>query len=163
MSHPRWRRLTVVGMGLIGGSVARAARARRLAGEIVGVGRSMTALEPARAAGVLDDATTDLQVGLRGADLVVLCAPVGALPGLVRLAWPCLDPGAILTDVGSVKRRVVEAALACSPRAGLAFVGGHPMAGSERSGFAASEPDLFMGRLALLTRTEATSGPRSSG
>ena len=88
--------------------------------------------------------------------MVILCAPVGALPGLVRTAWPHLAAGAVLTDVGSVKLEVVAAAEACPPRPGVAFVGGHPMAGSERSGFGASEADLFEGRLALLTATAQT-------
>ena len=156
MSAPRWPRLTVVSPGLIGGSIARGARARRLAREVVVVGRHEAAVHAALDAGAADRGTTDLAAGVSGASLVVLCAPVGALPELIRVAWRHLSPGAVLTDAGSVKRSVVEAALACPARAGVAFVGGHPMAGSERSGFEASDPDLFEGRLALLTPTEAT-------
>src|SRR5215470_5836988 len=122
-----WRRLAVVGVGLIGGSIARAVRARRLCETIVGVGRRRSALAPALAAGAIDLATDDLAEGVRGADLVVLCAPVGSLPGLVRAAWPHLGPGTLLTDAGRVKRGVVAAALACPPRPGVAFVGSHPM------------------------------------
>jgi prephenate dehydrogenase len=150
-------RLTIVGLGLLGGSVARAARARALAREIVAVGRSGPGLGQARAAGVIDAATQDLAAGVQQADLVVLCAPVGALPGLVRAAWPHLGPGAVLTDVGSVKTDVVAAADGCGAREGVAFVGGHPMAGSERSGFGASEADLFEGRLTLLTPSARSS------
>jgi len=91
-----------------------------------------------------------------GASLVVLCAPVSALPGMIRAAWPHLSAGAVLTDAGSVKRGVVEAARGCPARADVSFVGGHPMAGSERSGFEASDGDLFEGRLALLTPTADT-------
>jgi len=149
-------RLAVVGLGLLGGSVARAARARGVAAEIVAVGRTPATLERARAAGVVDRTTSDLAEGVRGADLTVLCAPVGVLPDLVRAAWPHLGPGAILTDVGSVKEPIVAAAEACPPRAGVAFVGSHPMAGSERSGFEAACADLFEGRLALLTPTART-------
>jgi prephenate dehydrogenase len=156
VTGPRWDRLTVVAPGLIGGSVARGARARRLAGEVVVVARSEPVLREVRAAGAADATTTDLAQGVRGAAVVVLCAPVGALPGLVRAAWPHLERGAVLTDVGSVKHGVVAAAAACPPRAGVAFVGGHPMAGSERSGFGASDPGLFEGRLALLTPTADT-------
>ena len=148
-------RLAVVSLGLLGGSVARAARARGLAREIVGVGRTPGTLARARAAGVVDRTTSDLASGVRDAELVVLCAPVGILPGMVRAAWPHLAPGAVLTDVGSVKAPVVAAAEACPPGPG-AFVGGHPMAGSERSGFEASRADLFEGRLALLTPTART-------
>jgi prephenate dehydrogenase len=145
--------LTVVGLGLLGGSVARGARARRIAGEIVGVSRRAATLAQAQAARAVDRATQDLAEGTQDADLVVLCAPVGALPELVRGAWPHLRSGAVLTDVGSVKAGVTAAADACEPRPGVGFVGGHPMAGSEQSGFAAADPDLFEGRLALLTPT----------
>jgi prephenate dehydrogenase len=150
-------RLAVVGLGLLGGSVVRAARARRTAGEIVGISRNPETLAAAHRAGVLDRATSRLEDGLAGADLVMLCAPVGALPGLVRAAWPLLADGAVLTDVGSVKHGVVGAAETCPPRPGVAFVGGHPMAGSERSGYEASSPDLFAGRLTLVTETASTS------
>ena len=138
--------------------MARAARARRVAGEIVAVGRTAAVLGRARAAGLVDTATHDLAAGVRGADLVVLCTPVGTLPGLVRAAWPHLARGAVLSDVGSVKGPVVAAAEACPPGSG-AFVGSHPMAGSERSGFEASQADLFEGRLALVTPTPRTPAP----
>lgn len=153
----RLGRLTVVGVGLLGGSVARAARARSLAREIVAVGRSGPGLAQARAAGVIDVATEDLAAGVGEADLVVLCAPVGALPGLIGAAWPHLAPGTVLTDVGSVKLETVRAADACLPREGVGFVGAHPMAGSERSGFGASDADLFEGRLVLLTPSARSS------
>jgi prephenate dehydrogenase len=155
VTAPLVSRLTVVGLGLLGGSVARAARARRAAREIVGVGRTPSTLARARAAGAVDRTTSELAAGVRDADLVVLCAPVGVLPGMVREAWPQLAPGALLTDVGSVKAPVVTAAEACPPGAGV-FVGGHPMAGSERSGFDASQAELFEGRLTLLTPTGRT-------
>ena len=151
MSAPRWPRLTVVSPGLIGGSIARGARARRLAGEVVVVARHEAAVRTVLDAGAADVGTTDLAAGVAGSGLVVLCAPVGALPGLIRAAWPHLAPGAVLTDAGSVKRSVVDAARGCPARAGVSFVGGHPMAGSERSGFEASDADLFDGRLALVT------------
>jgi prephenate dehydrogenase len=156
VSAPRWPRLTVVSPGLIGGSVARGVRARRLAREVVVVARHEVALRAVLDAGAADVGTTDLAAGVSGAAIVLLCAPVGALPVLIRAAWPHLAPGAVLTDAGSVKRSVVDAALACPSRAGVNFVGGHPMAGSERSGFEASDPDLFEGRLALLTPTADT-------
>lgn len=156
MSHPPVARLAVVGLGLLGGSVVRAARARATAAQIAGVSRNAATRAEARAAGLLDLATGDLAEGVRDAELVVLAAPVGTLPGLVRAAWPHLAPGAVLTDVGSVKWEVVAAAESCPARAGAAFVGGHPMAGSEQSGFAASQPDLFAGCLVLLTPTPRT-------
>jgi prephenate dehydrogenase len=156
VSVPHWPRLTVVSPGLIGGSIARGARTRRLAREVVVVARHGAAARAALDLGAADVGTTDLQAGVKGANVVVLCAPVGALPGLIRATWPHLSPGAVLTDAGSVKRSVVEAAQACPARAGVAFVGGHPMAGSERSGIEASDPDLFEGRLMLVTPTADT-------
>jgi prephenate dehydrogenase len=162
VSVARWTRLTVVGPGLIGGSVARGARARGLARELVVVARSEGTLREVRAANAADVCTTDLAGGVRGAELVVLCTPVGTLPALIRAAWPHLGTGAVLTDVGSVKQGVVAVAATCPPRPGVAFVGGHPMAGSERSGFAASDPDLFEGRLALLTPGPETPEPAVS-
>ena len=146
----------MVGPGLIGGSIARGVRTRGLAREVVVVTRHAAAIRAAVDVGAADSGTTDLAAGVVGAALVVLCAPVGALPGLIRATWPHLAPGAVLTDAGSVKRSVVEAALECPARAGVSFVGGHPMAGSERSGIEASDPDLFEGRLALLTPTTGT-------
>jgi prephenate dehydrogenase len=107
-------------------------------------------------AGAADAGTTDLAAGVAGAAVVVLCAPVGVLPALIRRAWPHLASGAVLTDAGSVKQGVVAAAEACPARASVSFVGGHPMAGSERSGLEASDPDLFEGRIALLTPTART-------
>jgi prephenate dehydrogenase len=152
----RASRLTIVGLGLIGGSIARGARARGLADEIVAVVRGGAGRIPPGATGVVDRFEADLATGVRGADLIVLCAPVGVLPELLRTAWPHLGPGAVATDVGSVKRGIVEAAERCTPRGEVAFVGGHPMAGSERSGFGASDGDLFEGRTVLLTPTAAT-------
>jgi prephenate dehydrogenase len=140
-----------VGPGLIGGSIARGVKRRGLAREVVVVTRQAATIRSAVAAGAADGGTTDLAAGIAGSELVVLCAPVGALPGLIHGAWPHLGPGTVLTDAGSVKRSVVDAALACPARDGVSFVGGHPMAGSERSGLEASDPDLFEGRLALLT------------
>jgi prephenate dehydrogenase len=151
--------VTVVSPGLIGGSVARGLRSRRLAGEVKVVARHETAIRAVIHAGAADAGTTDLTKGVTGANLVILCAPVSALPGLVRAAWPHLAPGAVLTDAGSVKRGVVEAARACPARPEVGFVGGHPMAGSERSGFEASDADLFEGKVALLTPTADTPEP----
>jgi prephenate dehydrogenase len=156
VSGPRWKRVTVVSPGLIGGSVARGLRSRRLAGQVMVVARHETAIRAVIHAGAADAGTTDLTKGVTGASLVILCAPVSALPGLVRAVWPRLAPGAVLTDAGSVKRGVVEAASGCPARPEVGFVGGHPMAGSERSGFEASDADLFEGKVALLTPTADT-------
>ena len=156
MSGPRWGRVTVVSPGLIGGSVARGLRSRRLCREVMVVARHEAAIRTVLDAGAADAGTTDLTEGVTGASLVLLCAPVSALPGMIRAAWPHLAPGAVLTDAGSVKRGVVEAARECPTRPDASFVGGHPMAGSERSGFEASDGDLFEGKVALVTPTADT-------
>lgn len=151
-----FRRLAVVGLGLIGGSVARGVKARGLAEEVVGVGRDPVRLHEAHRAGAADRVVTELAGGLRGADLVLLATPVGSLPALAREAWALLEPGAVLTDVGSVKGEIVTVVGASPPRPGAGFVGGHPLAGSEQSGFSASHPDLFEGAVTILTPTDTT-------
>jgi len=150
------RRLAVVGVGLLGGSVARAARARGLAREIAGVGRDAGRLGPAVADGTLDHATTDLAGGLRGADLVVLAAPVGAIERLLPAVWQAAGDDAVITDVGSTKAAIVAAARRLAAGRPLAFVGSHPMAGSHRSGYAAARADLFHGAVVVVTPTESS-------
>ncbi len=137
-----FQRIAIVGVGLIGGSIGLAARRRLRGVRIVGVDRAVV-LRRARRRGAIDEGATSLRSGLRGADLIILALPVDRLvkilPAVARLA----DPGAVITDVGSTKEAIVRAAR----RAGLAgrFVGGHPMAGSERSGVAHAEARLFAG------------------
>jgi prephenate dehydrogenase len=143
--------LVVVGLGLIGGSVARGARRRSLAARITGVDRDASALGYARREGFIDaDAT--LAAAVADADLVVLATPVGGLTTLAAELAPALSPRAVVTDVGSVKLAVVDRISAAIPR----FVGGHPMAGGERSGAQASSPDLFEGATCFVTPTGET-------
>ncbi|HEU5320805.1 MAG TPA: prephenate dehydrogenase/arogenate dehydrogenase family protein [Methylomirabilota bacterium] len=149
-------RLAIVGLGLLGGSVAKAARAHGLARELVGIGRDRARLQPALDDGTLDAATTDLAEGVRDADAVVLAAPVLAIEALLPAVWGAAREGALLTDVGSTKRSVVRAAEALGVRRRLAFVGSHPMAGSERSGYGVARADLFAGATVIVTPTDAT-------
>ena len=145
-------RLTIVGVGLLGGSVAKAARARGIATEIVGVGRDAARLEAARRDGTLDHVTTDLAEGVRGAGLVVLAAPVLTILTLLDAVARVSGPETIVTDVGSTKAAIVAAA----SRLALRFVGSHPMAGSERSGYAHARVDLFDGATVIVTPTETS-------
>jgi prephenate dehydrogenase len=147
------RRLAIVGVGLLGGSLAKAARARGLASEIVGVGRDAGRLEAGRRDGVLDRITTDLGEGVRDADVVVLGAPVLAILPLLDAVAAVSGPETIVTDVGSTKGAIVAAAARCP---GLRFVGSHPMAGSERSGYAHARADLFEGATVIVTPSEAS-------
>jgi prephenate dehydrogenase len=150
------RRLCVVGPGLLGGSVAMGARARRLAGEIVAVGRREASIAPALRAGAVDHATTDLAAALRGADFCVLATPVAVLEGQLQEVWAAAEADVLITDVGSTKGRIVATAKRLAAGRPLAFVGSHPMAGSERAGFAEARADLFEGATVVLTPTEGT-------
>jgi prephenate dehydrogenase len=154
------RRLAVVGVGLLGGSVAKAARAHGIAREVIGIGRDATRLQAAVADGALDRATTDLADGVRGADFVVLGAPVRAIEELLGQLGGVVAADAIVTDVGSSKRAIVHQAEAVASRHPLTFVGSHPMAGSEKSGYDVARADLFRGALVVVTPTEA-SAPRA--
>jgi prephenate dehydrogenase len=149
-------RLAVVGVGLLGGSVARAARVRGLARRIVGVGREPARLVAAVRDGTLDAATADLGDAVCEADVVVLAAPVLVNEVLLARVWSLVPDGAVVTDVGSTKRGIVTAAERLATERPVAFVGSHPMAGSERSGYEAARDDLLQGALVIVTPTEAT-------
>lgn len=150
------RRLSLVGLGLLGGSVAKAARGLRLADEIVAVGRDRERLEPALRDGMVDRVTTDLADGVAGADFCLLATPVATLAALLPAVWAALPADAVLTDVGSTKAAIVRAAERLGETRPLAFVGSHPMAGSEQAGYRVSRPDLFRGATVILTPTERT-------
>jgi prephenate dehydrogenase len=150
------RRLAIVGLGLLGGSLARAARARGLADEIVAVGRRRESLAPALAEGSVDRIALDVTEGVAGADACVLATPVATLVGQLPLVWPAVADGALVTDVGSTKAAIVAAGERLLASRPLAFVGSHPMAGSHQAGYGASRADLFEGARVVLTPTERT-------
>ena len=148
-------RLAIVGVGLLGGSLAKAARTHAIAREIVGIGRDEGRLRPAVTDGTLDRITTDLAAGLRGADRVVLAATVLANETLLPAVWQAAAPGALVTDVGSTKRGIVAVAERLAPsRRDVQFVGSHPMAGSEKAGYAVARDDLFQGATVVVTPAE---------
>jgi prephenate dehydrogenase len=136
--------------------VAKAARAEGLAREIVAVGRRRESLEPALADGAVDRITTDVAEGVAGADFCVLATPVATLAALLPAVWRAAPDDAVITDVGSTKAAIVSAAEALARGRALAFVGSHPMAGSEQSGYRVARADLFRGATVILTPTEAT-------
>lgn len=150
------RELAIVGVGLLGGSVAKAARSGRLARRLVGIGRDAGRLRPALEDGTLDVVTTDLAEGVRGADFVLLAAPVLAIEGLLEQVGRAAPTGAVVTDVGSTKRNIVRAAERLYAGRPLAFVGSHPLAGSEQSGYKVARVDLFQGATVVVTPTETT-------
>ncbi|HYS16343.1 MAG TPA: prephenate dehydrogenase/arogenate dehydrogenase family protein [Candidatus Binatia bacterium] len=150
------RELAIVGVGLLGGSVAKAARVGGLARRIIGVGRDPARLRPALDDGTLDAAVTDLDAGVRAADFVLLAAPVLAIEGLLERVWRAAPDGSLITDVGSTKRNIVRAAERLAAGRPLAFVGSHPLAGSEQSGYRVARADLFRGATVVVTPTEGT-------
>ena len=150
------RRLAVVGVGLLGGSVAKAARAQGLAREVIGIGRDRARMQAALADGGLDHATADLAEGVREADFIVLAAPVRVIEDLLERLWDVAPADAVVTDVGSSKAAIVRCAERLARRRPLAFVGSHPMAGSEKSGYGVARVDLFQGALVVVTPTESS-------
>ncbi|UMY18220.1 prephenate/arogenate dehydrogenase family protein [Methylobacterium organophilum] len=148
-------RLAVVGLGLIGSSIARGARTFGLARQIVAIDRDPAVVERVRALGLADHATGELAEGVAEADLVVLCVPVGAIGSVAAALAPHLKPGAVLSDVGSVKAAVVAAA-APHLKPDNPFVPAHPVAGTEHSGPDAGFATLFANRWCILTPPEGT-------
>jgi len=147
-----FKRLCIVGVGLIGGSLARALRAAGAKGEIVGCGRDPDHLRLARDLGVIDCYETDLATAVAGADMVVLSTPLGAMAGLFTSLCEHLEADCVITDVGSSKGSVVNEARAALTAGQLArFVPGHPIAGTEKSGVEASFAELFHQRRVILT------------
>ncbi len=156
MAEPVFQRLALIGIGLIGSSVARIARQRGdLAAEVVANARSQATLDRVRELGIADRTEIDPARAVEGADCVMLCAPVGAYAALAEVIAPHLAPGCVLTDVGSTKQSVIRDVGPLVP-AGAHFVPGHPLAGTEHSGPDAGFPELFQGRWTLLTPPPGT-------
>jgi cyclohexadieny/prephenate dehydrogenase len=153
--HEPVGRLAIVGLGLIGSSIARAARRYGLAREIVAVDLDATVRARVSDLGIADIVTGDPAEGATGTDLVILCVPVGAIGAAAAGMAPHLKPGAIVSDVGSVKGAVVAAVRPHLPD-GVALVPGHPIAGTEFSGPDAGFATLFSGRWCILTPPEGT-------
>jgi prephenate dehydrogenase len=144
-------KVVIVGVGLIGGSFALGLKAAGAARRIVGLERSQAALEKARQLGIVDEACIDPQQALRGADLVLLAAPVAQTARILESLLPWLEPHTIVTDAGSTKSDVVASARAVLGERVGQFVPGHPIAGRESNGPEAAIPDLYRGKKAVLT------------
>lgn len=151
-----FRRIAVVGVGLIGGSLARAVRRASRGTQIIGYGRNHLNLQRAVELGVIDRFETRLRDAVTDVDLVVIAVPVGATAAVLREIAPHLGIDAIVTDVGSTKAGVVAAAREELGDAFPRFVAGHPIAGNERAGVEASSASLFEGRSVLLTPVAET-------
>ena len=150
-----YTRVALIGLGLIAGSMAHAMRRAGLAGEIVGTARSAETREIARQIGLCDRIVDTAAEAVEGADLVVLCVPVGAMGAVAAEIAAVLAPGATVTDVGSVKRDVITQVGPHLP-GGVHFIPGHPLAGTEQSGPRSGFAELFDNRYVLLTPVEGT-------
>ena len=150
-----FRRMVVVGVGLIGGSLALAARRRGLVEEIIGYGRGKKNLRLAQRKGIIDRFLVHEKEIPNGADLVILATPVQATLSLTSSFLPALEPGCLVSDVGSVKAGIVREMERLLP-SHIPFIGAHPIAGSEQWGARAALPDLFSGQRCILTPTRNT-------
>lgn len=150
-------KLAILGPGLLGGSLCLAAREKGLARTVALWGRRESVLREAEQGNFADHITGDVATAVEGADLVVLCTPVGVMPDLLSRAGPHLKSDAVVTDVGSVKAQIVREATAALGGRGL-FVGSHPMAGSEQSGLFSARANLFDGAVCIVTPTAETAG-----
>jgi prephenate dehydrogenase len=154
-SRAHWPVVAIVGVGMIGGSVGKALRERRLASRVIGIGRSEKSLATAKQTGCATEVATDIAAAA-DADLVVVAAGVAAIPALLDAVDAVVRPGTLLTDAGSTKASIVAAWERARRRRRGRFVGSHPIAGSHRRGPAASDGDLFAGRVTVVTPAKAT-------
>ncbi len=149
----KFKRVAIVGVGLLGGSLGLALRSRGLATEIVGWGRNAESLRQAVELQAVDRVETDLTAACTDAELVVVCTPVDSIVRHVVTSLAVISPDGLVTDVGSTKKNICEQ-LAVS--GGHHFCGSHPLAGSDKSGVGFATPDLFEGRLAVVTPLDKT-------
>lgn len=159
------RNITILGVGLIGGSIGLALKTKGFRGSITGLGRRMSTLEVALECSAIDHATTDYTEAIRNADLIVIGTPVDRVTSAVKRVSECAEnvrsdsTSLFITDVGGVKGQIVKEVnsfLKAQKRKNLQFVGSHPMAGSEKTGVASASADLFKGAKCIVTPTEDT-------
>ncbi len=150
-----FKKVAIIGVGLIGGSLAMALKHRRMADTIVGIGRGLPNLETAKRLGVVDSIAQDVGSAVAGCDLVVVAVPVLQIGKTIKKAVPGLKPPCIITDVGSVKKAIIDEVEPFLP-AGISYVPGHPIAGTENSGVEAAMVHLYNERVCVLTPTSKT-------
>lgn len=145
-----FKTIGIIGVGLLGGSIAAAARQRNLAETILGAGRNPSRMRAAQHSGLLNRGTTNIAETSAQSDLIVVCTPVNHIVQFIRTVAKNCRPGTIITDVGSTKQKICEDLYGSLP-AGVTFVASHPLAGSEKTGFEFADPDLFQGRPCVIT------------
>ena len=148
-----FKRVTIIGLGLIGGSLGLAIKEKRLAKEIVGVSRRKSTINKAIRNRIVDFATLDLKDGVKDSDLVVITTPVFKIVDIAKKIAPFLKKEAIVTDTGSTKKYIVKN-IEMAGQKGLSFIGSHPIAGSEKSGIKYADKDLFKGAYCILTEAK---------
>jgi prephenate dehydrogenase len=149
----RWNNITVIGAGLLGGSIALAVKHRGLASKVFAFVRSDSTLELCARMEIAGVITRDIKEAVENSELVVLCTPLSQMAALAGQMQPFLKPGTIVTDVGSVKGTVVAELEPILRRGGVEFIGSHPMAGSEKTGVSSARANLFHDAICLVTPT----------
>lgn len=157
-STMHWQQITLVGVGLLGGSLGMVAKQRRLAGRVVGFVRRPASVKECEEAGACDKAELDIKAAVKDSDLIIFCTPLAQMLELARQMAPAVKRDAVVTDVGSVKGSVVPELEPVFAAAGAHFIGSHPMAGAEKTGVSAAHAKLFQNAVCAVTPT-ATSNP----
>jgi prephenate dehydrogenase len=152
-----WKKVSIIGVGLLGGSLGLALRQRKLAESVTGYVRRAASVRECEQFGAVDKATRDIHEAVAGAELVVLCTPIAQMRTLVEQMLPALETGAIITDVGSVKGSVVRELEPLVANVGAHFIGSHPMAGAEKMGVSAARADLFINAVCVVTPARKSS------
>ena len=150
-----FKKITIIGLGLIGGSLALAIKEKKLAKEIIGVSRRKSTTRRAVKEKIVDFATLDLEEGVKDSDFVIIAAPVFKIVEIAGTIAPFLKKGAIVTDAGSTKKYIVKGIERIKLK-GAYFAGSHPIAGSEKSGIEYADKDLFKGAYCIITKTSNT-------
>ena len=155
MNKPLIEKLAIIGVGLMGGSLAMSLRENGEVGSVMGIGRGLANLEKAKELGIVDSYTQSLEEGLKDADVVIVATPVGSIVDLIQSNQKYMKPGAVITDVGSVKGDIVNGVDRILDDR-LSFVGGHPIAGTEKSGADAAFPGLYKGSRCIITPSKSS-------
>jgi len=149
-------KVCIIGVGLIGGSLAKAMIRTQQAKHVVGFGRDAQRLKAAQNSGIITDYSTDIEEALDGADMVVIATPVGSFESIFKIIQPYVRASTIISDVGSTKGSVIKVAESVFGSLPSNFVPAHPIAGKEKSGFEVSDSELFVGRKVIITPTESS-------
>ena len=148
------KKITIIGVGLIGGSLAKAIKKNNLAEVVFGFGRNLSRLEVAQKSNIIDQYSIDISEALEGASIVVIATPVGTFESILRELKPYITEGMIITDVGSTKTGIAKSAREILVEMASCFVPAHPIAGKEKSGFESSDAELFLNKKVIITPLE---------